>query len=193
MSTEKIQSLNAEIDSCRNCSLGNSRINAVPGEGSFDSKVMFVGEAPGATEDSQGRPFCGKAGGVLDELLTVANLKREQVFICNILKCRPPSNRNPHETEIKTCTSYLDRQIEIIKPNVLCCLGNFATSYIMKKFGLEAKVQGIMKIHGKIFIAPVSYGKIRIMPLLHPAVVTYDRTKITTLKEDFLQLRNIPK
>ncbi|MFH1772119.1 MAG: uracil-DNA glycosylase [Candidatus Omnitrophota bacterium] len=189
----KIQALNAEIDACRSCSLGSSRANAVAGEGSLNSRVMFVGEAPGATEDAQGRPFCGKAGGILDELLAVAGLKREEVFICNILKCRPPNNRNPDDSEIQTCTPYLNRQIEIIKPSVLCCLGNFATGYIMKKFGLEKKVQGIMKIHGNIFIAPVSYGKIRIMPLLHPAVVTYDRAKIATLKEDFLQLKNIPK
>ena len=193
MLSKEIQALNAEIDTCRNCSLGSIRLNAVPGEGSSNSRVMFVGEAPGATEDSQGRPFCGKAGGVLDELLALANLKCEEVFICNILKCRPQKNRNPQETEIKTCTPFLDRQIEIIKPNVLCCLGNFASSYIMKKFGLEMKVQGIMKIHGSIFIAPISYGKIRIMPLLHPAVVTYDRSKMATLKEDFLQLKNIPK
>lgn len=193
MLTEEIQTLNAEINACRNCSLGNSRLNSVPGEGSFNSRVMFVGEAPGATEDSQGRPFCGKAGVILDELLAIANLKREEVFICNILKCRPQNNRNPQETEIQTCTSYLDRQIEIIKPSILCCLGNFAASYIMKKFGLGIKVQGITKIHGNIFIAPVSYGKIKIMPLLHPAVVTYDRTKMAPLKEDFLQLKNIPK
>ena len=193
MLTKEISALNAEINTCRSCSLGSSRINSVPGEGSSSARVMFVGEAPGATEDSQGRPFCGKAGGILDELLAVADLKREEVFICNILKCRPQNNRNPHGTEIQTCTPYLDRQIEIIKPGTLCCLGNFATAYLMKKFGLEAKVQGIMKIHGNIFIAPVSYGKIRIMPLLHPAVVTYDRTKIDILKKDFLQLKNIPK
>ena len=193
MILKEIQTLNAEISACHKCSLGLSRLKAVAGEGSLNSRVMFVGEAPGKTEDSQGRPFCGKAGGMLDELLAIANLKREEVFICNILKCRPSNNRNPQESEIQACTPYLDRQIEVIKPGVLCCLGNFAASYIMKKFGLAAKVQGIMKIHGNIFIAPASYGKIRIMPLLHPAVVTYDRSKMPILKEDFLHLKNIPK
>ena len=189
----EIQKLNQEINRCRKCSLGNSRLHTVPGEGSFKARVMFIGEAPGASEDAQGRPFCGKAGAILEELLGVAGLSREEVFIGNILKCRPPSNRNPKGNEIEICTPYLDRQIEFIKPSILCCLGNFSTAYIMKKFGLEMKVQGIMKIHGNIFITNVSYGKLLIMPMLHPAVVTYDMNKKSILAKDFLHLKNIPK
>jgi len=193
MTAEEIQKLNQEIHSCQKCPLGATRTNAVPGQGNLNAKVMFIGEAPGATEDAQGIPFCGKAGGVLDELLAIAGLKREEIFIGNILKCRPPNNRNPQEIEIKTCTPYLDRQIELIKPSVLCCLGNFSTAYIMRKFSLEAKVQGITKIHGKIFLSDVAYGKIKIMPLFHPAVVTYDMSKKSVLAEDFRLLKNIPK
>lgn len=193
MITDGIQSLNAEITTCRACSLGHTRTNAVAGEGSTTSGVMFVGEAPGATEDSQGRPFCGKAGKVLDDLLGIAGLNRQDVFICNILKCRPPNNRNPRPDEIQSCTLYLNRQIELIKPKIVCCLGNFATSYIMKKFGLETKVQGITKIHGNVFIAAVPYGKVKIMPLFHPAVITYDMNKKEVLVKDFRHLKNVPK
>jgi DNA polymerase len=177
MTAEEIQKLNQEIHSCQKCPLGATRTNAVPGQGNLNAKVMFIGEAPGATEDAQGIPFCGKAGGVLDELLAIAGLKREEIFIGNILKCRPPNNRNPQEIEIKTCTPYLDRQIELIKPSVLCCLGNFSTAYIMRK----------------IFLSDVAYGKIKIMPLFHPAVVTYDMSKKSVLAEDFRLLKNIPK
>lgn len=193
MIPKEIQEFNREIDNCRKCSLGGSRLHTVPGEGSLKARVMFIGEAPGASEDAQGRPFCGRAGGVLDELLGIAGLRREEVFIANILKCRPPKNRNPKDDEIEACTSYLDRQIKFIKPSILCCLGNFSTAYIMKKFGLGMKVQGIMKIHGNIFITKVSYGKVFIMPMLHPAVVTYDINKKTILAEDFDKLKNIPK
>lgn len=190
---EEISKLNQEINECCKCSLIQTRINTVPGEGNLNASVMFIGEAPGASEDAQGRPFCGKAGSVLDELLSVAGLKREDIFIGNILKCRPPKNRNPKDDEIELCTPYLDRQIEFIKPKIICCLGNFSTSYIMSKFGLASKVQGIMKIHGNLFIASVSYGKILIMPMLHPAVVTYDMNKKPILAKDFRHLKNIPK
>ncbi|MCP4652056.1 MAG: uracil-DNA glycosylase [Candidatus Omnitrophica bacterium] len=185
--------LNQQISTCSKCSLGLTRTNAVVGEGDLSASVMFIGEAPGANEDAQGRPFCGKAGAQLDELLGHAGLKREEVFIGNILKCRPPKNRNPQSDEIIACTPYLDQQIERIRPSIICCLGNFATSYILKKFGLEAKVQGITKIHGSVFIAPASYGRVKIMPMFHPAVITYDMNKKSILAKDFLHLKNIPK
>lgn len=190
--SKEIQEFNKEIDSCRKCSLSSTRLHTVPGEGSLKARVMFIGEAPGANEDAQGRPFCGRAGKVLDEFLGIAGLKREEVFIANILKCRPPKNRNPEGNEIEICTPYLDRQIKFIKPSILCCLGNFSTAYIMKKFGLGMKVQGIMKIHGNIFNTNVSYGKLLIMPMLHPAVVTYDSSKKPLLAKDFSHLKNIP-
>ena len=188
-----MQELNHRISVCTKCSLAATRINAVFGGGSLDARVMFIGEAPGANEDKQGIPFCGAAGKVLDELLAAATLKREEVFIGNILKCRPPGNRNPQSDEIIACTPYLDAQIAFIKPAVICCLGNFASNYVMNKFGLANKVQGITKIHGSIFITDAAYGKIKIMPMFHPAVVTYDVTKNSILVKDFAALKNIPK
>jgi uracil-DNA glycosylase family 4 len=189
---EKIKDLHEEVRRCQKCPLGKSRIHAVPGDGSVSARIMFIGEAPGAFEDQQGIPFCGKAGKVLDELLAVAGLKRRDIFIGNILKCRPPNNRNPQIQEIKACTPYLDRQMELIKPKIICCLGNFSVRYIMEKYNLAAKVQGITKIHGKIFITDASYGKIKIIPLFHPAVVTYDLNKKPILAKDFQQLKFIP-
>ena len=189
----EMQELKQSISECKKCLLAATRTNAVFGVGSLDAKVMFIGEAPGANEDKQGIPFCGAAGKVLDELLAVASLKREEVFIGNILKCRPPGNRNPQSNEIVACTPYLDAQIVFIKPAVICCLGNFASSYVMNKFGLADKVQGITKIHGSIFIADSGYGKIKIMPMFHPAVVAYDATKMSILARDFAILKNIPK
>ncbi len=189
----EMQELNQNISVCQKCALAATRTNVVFGVGSLDAKVMFIGEAPGANEDKQGIPFCGAAGKVLDELLAAAALKREEVFVGNILKCRPPGNRNPQSDEIIACTPYLDAQIAFIKPAVICCLGNFAVGYVMNKFGLANKVQGITKIHGSIFITDAAYGKIKIMPMFHPAVVTYDATKKTILAKDFAILKNIPK
>jgi DNA polymerase len=189
----EMQELSHRISGCTKCSLSATRTNAVFGVGSLDAKVMFIGEAPGANEDKYGVPFCGAAGKVLDELLAAAALKREEVFVGNILKCRPPENRNPQSDEIIACTPYLDAQIAFIKPAAICCLGNFATSYVMKKFGLANKMQGITKIHGSIFITDAAYGKIKIMPMFHPAVVTYDATKKPILAKDFAILKNIPK
>jgi len=188
-----MQTLKIKVNNCRKCSLSATRVNPVFGEGSFLAKVMFIGEAPGANEDATGKPFCGKAGKVLDELLLVAGLDREKIFIGNILKCRPPNNRNPQNAEIDACTPYLDYQINFIKPTILCCLGNFATGYIMTKFNIKSKIQGISKIHGQTFIAEAAYGKIRIIPLFHPAVVTYDLRKKATLVCDFQQLKYVPK
>jgi uracil-DNA glycosylase len=190
--SQAIDALNQEVFACRRCKLGESRTKAVPGDGCLTANIMFIGEAPGATEDKQGVPFCGKAGKVLDELLAVAGLKRRDIFIANILKCRPANNRNPNTQEIEKCTPYLDRQLELIKPQIICCLGNFAANYIMTKFNLAAKVQGISKIHGKIFISQASYGRIKIIPLFHPAVVTYDMSKKPVLENDFTQLKFIP-
>jgi len=189
----EMQELNQNISVCRKCALAAARTNVVFGSGSLDALVMFIGEAPGANEDKQGIPFCGAAGNVLDELLATAALKREEVFVGNILKCRPPGNRNPQSDEIIACTPYLDAQIAFIKPAVICCLGNFAAGYVMNKFGLANRVQGISKIHGSIFITDAAYGKIKVMPMFHPAVVTYDVTKKPILAKDFAILKNIPK
>jgi DNA polymerase len=177
--------LKEEIFSCEKCPLFQTKINFVVGEGSLNPKIMFIGEAPGSNEDKQGKPFVGRAGKILDELLNSIGIKREEVYIANILKCRPPQNRNPNSEEISFCSQYLNKQIEIINPKIICCLGNFAKDFIMKKFGLEKEIKGISEIHGKIFNINTLSGKIKIMPLYHPAVATYKPSTIEILKKDF--------
>ena len=150
---------------------------------------MFVGEAPGLTEAKTGRPFCGAAGKILDELLESAGIKREDVYIANILKDRPPENRNPQKEEIAACAPYLDRQIAIIKPKIICTLGNFSTAYIMEKYGLKDQIQGISKIHGRVFELKGLFDTIKIIPLYHPAVATYNINMKEVLKKDFKVLK----
>lgn len=183
-----MRAITKKIQKCKECDLYKTRRNPVVGEGSLNAKIMFIGEAPGFNEDKQGRPFVGQAGKILDKLLESINLKREKVYITNILKCRPPNNRNPTQEEIKSCTPYLNKQIEIIKPKIICCLGNFATDFIMKKFNLKDKIQGISKIHGKVFNASTLKGIIKIIPMYHPAVATYDSNMLKILKKDFKKL-----
>lgn len=182
----EFEKLRDEIIACRKCSLYQTRTLPVIGQGSHQAKIVFCGEAPGAAEDKSGHPFCGAAGKVLDELLDSAGIKREEIYICNILKCRPPNNRNPRTEEIAACTPHLEKQIEIIKPKVICTLGNYAAGFIMEKYGLKDKIQGISKIHGQIFETD---KEIVIIPLYHPAVVAYNRNMIEILKKDFQLLK----
>ncbi len=180
---KEIKQLEHVIVNCKKCELWKTRKNPVVGNGSLDAGVMFIGEAPGYHEDMQGAPFVGRAGKVFDELLQSIELKRGEVYVCNILKCRPPDNRNPLDLEIKACTPYLDRQITAIKPKVIGTLGNFATSYILQKFGLE--VEKIGKIHGKIFHIKNLLFESRIIPLYHPAAATYNPNMKSILLDDF--------
>jgi DNA polymerase len=186
---EKLQLLKQQILNCKKCDLHKTRINPVIGEGSQNADIMFIGEAPGFNEDKQGNPFVGQAGKVFDELLNFIDLKREKIYITNVLKCRPPNNRNPSQEEIKTCSVYLNKQIEIIKPKIICCLGNFSTAYIFKKFNLKDKIEGISKIHGKVFNASTLIGVIKIIPLYHPAVATYNSNMLKILKKDFERIK----
>ncbi|MEO0136842.1 MAG: type-4 uracil-DNA glycosylase [candidate division WOR-3 bacterium] len=188
---DNLDKVSSEVNVCTKCPLHRIRTNPVPGEGNPLAKIMFIGEAPGANEDMTGRPFCGDAGKILDELLLVAKLKREEVFIGNILKCRPPNNRDPKPDEIKACTPFLERQIEIIKPKIICTLGNYATAFILEKFGLKEKIQGISRIHGKIFEAESSYRWIKIIPMYHPAVAVYNINMKKVLEEDFKILERL--
>jgi DNA polymerase len=167
------------------CSLCSDENKVVFGEGDIDAKIIFVGEAPGANEAMTGRPFVGRAGKVLDGLLKVAKIRREDVYITSLLKCRPPKNRNPKPKEIESCTPILKKQIEIIKPNIICTLGNFATKYFLREYGVEQKFEGITKIHGKT----LKVGDIKIIPLFHPAVVVYNKNLFELLKKDFRMLR----
>lgn len=166
-----------------------NKVFPVVGEGSNHAKIMFVGEAPGKNEAKTGRPFCGASGKILDELLASIGIDRKDVYITNIVKDRPPLNRDPLLEEIKVYGPFLDRQIEIIQPEVIATLGRFSMDYIMRKFGLDAQLKPIGKMHGKVFDAKMSYGKIKIIPLYHPAVAIYNRTTKDTLIKDFQILK----
>ena len=181
----KLRKIKEEVLNCKKCSLYKERKYPVIGEGNHQTKIMFVGEAPGAQEDKTGRPFCGHSGKVLDELLDSVGIKRQEVYIANLLKCRPPKNRDPELEEVKICTSYLDRQIEIIKPEVICSLGRYSMEFLMEKFGLGEKIQLISKIHGKIF----EVEKLKLIPFYHPAVAVYNSNMKEILKRDFQILK----
>ncbi len=185
---EEMEKLEEEIKECRRCELWQTRTNPVAGEGSLSAKVMFIGEAPGYYEDLKGRPFVGKAGKILDELLWSVGLERSEVYIANVLKCRPPGNRNPTTTEIKACTPYLDAQIEIIEPGVIATLGNFSLGYIFDKFCI--KKDKISRIHGKVFKVGTIVGIKNVVALYHPAVATYNPGMKEVLVKDFKALAN---
>lgn len=161
----------------------------VIGEGSHDAKIMFVGEAPGRNEAKTGRPFCGAAGRVLDTLLAHAGITRDSVYITNIVKDRPPENRDPTAREIEVYGPFLDEQIEIIQPKVIATLGRYAMTYIMKKFDLDLELEPIGKAHGKAYKGTASYGDIDIAVLYHPCVAVYNPNNIDSLKKDFSILR----
>jgi uracil-DNA glycosylase len=160
----------------------------VIGEGSHDAKIMFIGEAPGKNEALTGRPFCGSSGKVLDKLLASIKLERKDVYITNIVKDRPPDNRDPYPEEIEFYAPFLDGQINIIKPEVIATLGRFSMKYIMEKFGLGDELQPISKMHGQVFETKTDYGEVKIIPLYHPAVALYGGD-IEVLKKDFSNLR----
>ena len=162
----------------------------VIGEGSHDAKIMFVGEAPGKNEALTGRPFCGQAGRVLDELLALINIKREDVYITNIVKDRPPENRDPLPEEIEAYAQFLDRQIEIIQPKIIVPLGRFSARYILDKFEVNNN-ETISKVRGKAFDANASYGVIKIMPMYHPAASLYNPDTRKALDADFKKLKGI--
>ncbi|MEA1957813.1 MAG: uracil-DNA glycosylase [Euryarchaeota archaeon] len=183
---EEMKKLEEGIKECKRCELWKTRTKPVVGEGSLSAKLMLVGEAPGYYEDLKGIPFVGKAGKVLDELLGSVGLGRSDVYIANVLKCRPPGNRNPAAEELKACTPYLDAQIEIIGPAVIATLGNFSLGYIFDKFGL--KKDKISKIHGRVFNMSTITGIKKIVPLYHPAVATYNPGMKEVLVEDFKEL-----
>lgn len=170
-----LEQLRAHIGDCSGCTLGDTRTTLVFGAGDPHARVMFIGEAPGRNEDLKGEPFVGAAGKLLDELLAHAELRREDVYIANVLKCRPPGNRDPLPEEIDTCTSYLREQIRLIDPEILVTLGNFATKFVLKTD------VGITRLHGRAQEA----GRFTVLPIFHPAAAIYDRTKRDALFADF--------
>lgn len=163
----------------------------VIGEGSHNAKIMFIGEAPGKNEAESGRPFCGAAGEILDQLLEHINLDRKKVYVTNIVKDRPPGNRDPSQKEIALYSPFLTQQINIIKPKVIATLGRFSMEFVMKLLGLEDKLGKISQIHGQVFKAKAEFGKVKIVPLFHPAVALYNRNQLPTLKKDFEVLKSI--
>ncbi len=183
-----LKRLHTEIIQCRRCHLSESRSKAVPGEGMISTHIMFIGEAPGREEDKQGRPFVGTAGKFLDELLKEAGLQRENIYIGNVLKCRPSldgRDRRPSEEEIKACSPYLDRQIELVQPRVICTLGNVAMEYIIRKYGLDER--SISRIHGTIF----KTDNLQIIPLYHPAAILYKPDLEHIMRRDFKIIREV--
>jgi uracil-DNA glycosylase len=163
----------------------------VIGEGDHDSKIMFVGEAPGKNEAATGRPFCGMSGKILDELFSHINMSRKDVYITNLVKDRPTNNRDPKSNEIDLYSPFLIKQIEIIKPRVIVPLGRLSMAFIMKYFGLEKDLDVIGKIRGNIFKVDKKFGDFVIVPLYHPAVAVYNRTMLPTLKSDFEKIKKI--
>ena len=174
---ERLRQIAQEVTACTTCKLHHSRKNAVPGEGPVRADLMFIGEGPGFHENEQGRPFVGAAGKFLEELLATIDLKREDVFIGNVVKCRPPGNRDPMLDEIESCTPYLERQIETINPKVIITLGRFS----MARYFPDAKIS---QIHGQ----PKEFKGRLIVPMYHPAAALHQPSLRETVKEDFAKL-----
>lgn len=179
---KQLKQIEKEIISCKNCNLHTGRTKAVPGEGSYHAKVMIIGEAPGKEEDAQGRPFVGRAGQLLTKLLSEIGLSRNEVYITNIVKCRPPENRQPSREEAIACNPFLKRQLELISPKVVVLLGATASKYVIGE-------DKITKIRGKIF----EIDNIIFLPTLHPAAVLRNESQLPLIREDFEKLREILK
>ncbi|MCJ7469217.1 uracil-DNA glycosylase [Candidatus Bathyarchaeota archaeon] len=191
MSSKRLDAIVSEVLICITCPLSETRRNAVPGEGNAKAEIMLIGEAPGRSEDLQGRPFVGSAGNFLEALLGEIGLSRADLFICNILKCRPPNNRPPKPLEVQTCTPYLDRQIKTVKPKLIVSLGSHSTAYIFSKFGLQ--FTNITEVHGKFFEAVVYGKRVKIFPSYHPAAALYNPQYKKQIIEDFKKLKQETK
>lgn len=163
----------------------------VVGEGSHTAKIVFIGEAPGENEAKTARPFCGASGRILDELLNSIEVDREDVYITNIVKDRPPANRDPTSEEIELYAPFLDRQLAIIKPTVIATLGRFSMAYIINRLGLGDQLTSISAMHGKSFTANPEWGSVHIIPLYHPAVALYKASMKTSLLEDFKVIKAV--
>lgn len=163
----------------------------VIGEGNHDADVLFIGEAPGKNEAEQGRPFCGRSGKMLDSLLESIGLDRSDVYITNVVKDRPPQNRDPKPEEIELYAPFLDRQVEIIEPKVVATLGRFSMEYMFKHFNAEDQLESISKMHGNLFEVEAPFGSVSLMPLYHPAVALYNGGMKDTLLADFKKLKAI--
>jgi len=176
-----LSALREHIGDCRRCALADTRTRLVFGSGDPHARLMFIGEAPGKNEDLTGEPFVGAAGRLLDELLDSIGLARSQVFIANMVKCRPPGNRDPEELEIGTCSPFLARQIDLVDPVVIATLGRFATHFV-----LQTSVP-ITALRGRLY----RVNDRRVVPVFHPAAALYDGSKRSVLQDDFRRLRAV--
>jgi len=172
--------LYGEIARCHLCEIAKNRTRTVPGEGAEDADIMFIGEAPGWHEDQQGRPFVGPAGKYLDELLALVSLYRTKVYIANVIKCRPPSNRDPLPTEISNCRKWLDRQIEIIRPSIIATLGRYSMAMFFPG-------KSISKVHG----TAQKWNSITCYAMYHPAAALHQQSLRRTIEEDMLRLPSL--
>lgn len=177
LSVDSLEKVSSGVRGCHLCKLSKTRKNAVPGEGYHSAKILFVGEAPGKKEDEEGKPFVGQAGRILDEALSKAGIKRSEVYITNVVKCRPPNNRRPEEDELSTCRQYLERQIFLILPKIICILGG--TAYFSLLGG-----QSIMANRGKI----VEKDGKKFFLTIHPAAAIYNKSMLSTLENDLSSL-----
>jgi len=175
---EVLKQVSEEVSNCTKCELHHSRNKSVPGEGPANSDIMLIGEGPGFHENEQGRPFVGASGKFLEELLAEIGFSREEVFISNVVKCRPPGNRDPQPEEVKICTStYLDRQIAAINPTVIVTLGRFSMNLLMPNAKISQVHGQAVKIHGRL-----------VVPMYHPAAALHQGSLRPVIKEDFSQL-----
>ena len=176
----ELTDLYAQIVGCKRCALAQGRSNAVPGEGPENAQIVFIGEAPGFHENRLGRPFVGAAGQFLEELLASIQMRRDAVYICNVIKCRPPNNRDPLPNEIEACAAYLDRQIELIKPRLIVTLGR----YSMAKFMPKASISKVHGVSSKI-------GEFVVLPLFHPAAALHQPKYRADIESDMLKIPQI--
>ncbi|MEI8143770.1 MAG: uracil-DNA glycosylase [Candidatus Berkelbacteria bacterium] len=180
----ELTKIREKIANCFDCQLSSSRANTVPGEGNPDAEILFIGEAPGATEDREGKPFCGQSGKFLDQLLAKIELSRSDIFITNTCKCRPPENRDPLPEEKAACRKFLDQQLQIIKPKIIVCLGKHSVETYLPEMG------GIAKMHGKPFVS--ADGRVY-LALYHPAAALHNGGLRQTLIDDFMIIPTLLK
>ncbi len=188
---KRFKSLIFEVEKCDACLLCKGAKKRVVGEGNLNAAAVFIGEAPGRREDEMGRPFVGSAGKLLDRLLSDAGLKRDDIFITNIAKCRPPSNRRPKKDEIEACSIHLEKLLYLIRPRVVAPMGNSSLEYFYKRYGLEEIVIG--DAHGKPVKILTSWGEAILYPLYHPAAGIYNRKLLGELGADMTSLTELLK
>lgn len=193
--TEALKKIKDEVVALKDSPLYRERVEnkyfPVIGEGDHEAKIMFIGEAPGETEAKTGRPFVGRAGKLLDKLLEGVGIARKDVYITNIVKDRPPGNRDPLPDEIALYALFLDRQIKVIKPKVIATLGRFSMQYVMNRYGLEWELAPISVLHGKVFDTEIEGEKVKVLPLYHPAAAIYNQQLLKTLQKDFQLLKTV--